>query len=375
MRFNEGIQVEDVETCLVCRGRGELRYQGMRDKLFGAAGVWSISWCPRCDLSWLNPRPIRSDLAKIYKNYYTHSPTRNRGSFLSSFKRKMEHELLMAQFGYSNLQGGTGAGMAKRVLAMLLPMAKEIAGSSVMWLNAESRGRLLDVGCGNGTFLAKMRTLGWNVEGVEPDENSARIATEVLGLRVSVSTVEQAEFLPNCFDCVTAHQTIEHMYEPVEFLKKSFHILKPGGKLVVTTPSTPSLGHRMFRRCWRGLEPPRHLYLFSPKALRICAQRVGFRVNMLRTSARSSWEIWYASRLIRRDGKIPESYPDVLNARLRLEGLVFQLFQHGLLRLNSNIGEQIVLIASKPPSQEGRFRGLGEQDRLAEYLPEQALRN
>lgn len=118
----------------------------------------------------------------------------------------------------------------------------------------------------------------------------------------------------------------------------------------MTTPNIPSLGHRVFRGSWRGLEP-RHLYLFSPKALGTCVEKVGYQLETLRTTAGSAWEIWYASRLIRRNGRTPNRFPRALDTRLRLEGLVFQLFQHVLLRRNRNIGEQIVLIASKPASR------------------------
>ncbi|MHB8502238.1 MAG: class I SAM-dependent methyltransferase [Candidatus Acidiferrales bacterium] len=260
----------------------------------------------------------------------------------------MEHKLLKTGYGYDNLPGRAGTRVTGKLLGALLPMAREIAGSSVLWLNAQPKGELLDVGCGNGSFLATMRSLGWNVKGVEPDIRSASIAREEFGLSVTAGTLEDARFPPDSFDCITAHQTIEHMHAPVVFLQESFRILKPGGKLVVTTPSLPSLGHRLFGRCWRGLEPPRHLYLFSPRALGKLVERMRFRVEIIRTTARSAWEIWYASRLIHRDGKIPENFREALNMRVRLEGLIFQLFQHLSLRFKSNWGEQIVLMASKP---------------------------
>ncbi len=351
MRTNEGIQVEAANSCLLCQAQGVPRYQEMRDRLFGAAGVWSISYCSDCDFSWLNPRPICSDIAKLYETYHTHNLTNGGRSVLSSLKRKVEQRVLKAEFGYDSLPGGTGTRLAGRLLGTMLPMAREIAGSSVMWLNAQPQGKLLDVGCGNGSFLATMQRLGWEVAGVEPDPKSANIGREQLGLAVTVGTLEEASFLPDSFHCITAHQTIEHMHDPISFLKESFRLLRPGGTLVVTTPNIPSLGHRVFRGSWRGLEPPRHLYLFSPKALGTCVEKVGYQLEILRTTARSAWEIWYASRLIHRNGRIPNHFPRALDTRLRLEGLAFQLFQHVLLRLNRNIGEQIVLMASKPASR------------------------
>lgn len=351
MRFNEGIQVEEVETCLLCRAQGVPRYGELRDRLFGAAGIWSILSCPNCGLSWLSPRPAPSDIGKAYQTYYTHNLADDRRSLLASLKSKVEQTLLKAGFGYDNLPGGTGTRLAGRLLGALLPMATEIAGSSVMWLDAKPQGKLLDVGCGNASFLARMQKLGWDVVGVEPDAKSARVAREQLRMPVAVGTLGVGKFSDDSFDAITAHHVIEHMHDPVEFLRESWRILKPGGGLVVTTPNIESFGHRLFRGSWRGLEVPRHLYLFSLPSLGTCIRQLGYRIEMQRTSARSAWEIWYTSRLLRRDGGIPNYFPRPLNQRLRLEGLVFQLLQHLLLCWNRNIGEQIVLMASKPAPQ------------------------
>jgi len=348
MRFNDGIQVEEVEACSICHAAGVPRHPGMRDKIFGAAGVWNLSYCRACDLGWLNPRPVPSDIGKAYRNYYTHSISQERRSILSALKRSVQSELLNRRFGYQTVPAATASRLVATVASTLVPMATEVVGFSVMWLAACWKGKLLDVGCGTGEFLEKMKQLGWDVAGVEPDEQAAGVAKERFGLDVSATTLAEARFSSNSFDCITAHQTIEHMHDPIEFLGESLRILKPGGKLIVTTPNISSLGHRVFRRCWRGLEPPRHLFLFSPRALRTCVDRVGFQIEVLRTSARSTWEIWYASRLICRDGKIPSTFPENLDSGLRLEGLAIQLLQHMLLRFNETIGEQIVMIASKP---------------------------
>lgn len=351
MTVNDGIQVDDAKVCFLCHTSGAARYHGMRDKIHGVAGIWTINYCKRCEFCWLDPRPAPSEIAKLYKTYHTHTLELTKRSILSSLKHKVESRLLSSEYGYASIQGGTGSRIVGKFISAFVPMAKEMAGSAVMWLDAKPGGQLLDVGCGNGSFIATMQRLGWKVLGVEPDAKSASIAREQYGVPVVTKALEDVRFPPRSFDCVTSHQTIEHMYEPIAFLKESLRILKPGGRLVITTPNVPSLGHRLFRRCWRGLEPPRHFYLFSPQALRKSVEKVGFHIDVLRTTARSAWEIWYASRLIRRDGKIPENFRQRLNIRLRLEGMVYQLVQHFLLRLNSGLGEQIVLIASKSSSE------------------------
>jgi len=338
--------VEDIETCLLCGTKGVPLYEGMRDRLFDAPGVWSHLRCPQDGLVWLSPRPVIEDISKVYANYYTHDIAKDRQSFLASLKRRVEESLVKTEFGYEMPSGQQGFGLMGRVLA-LLPMAKEIAGSSVMWLTERRNGKLLDVGCGNGHFLALMQNLGWEISGVEPDARAARIARERLGGAIITGRLEDADFARDFFDALTVHDVIEHTHDPMGLLREAFRILKVGAKLVLTTPNIDSLGHQLFRKSWHGLDPPRHLYIFSPRTLRICADQIGYRVEILRTTARSAWERWYASRLIHRDGAIPGGFPKFLSRRLRLEGLAFQMFQHMLLRLKRDVGEGILLIASK----------------------------
>lgn len=347
MSLNEGIQVECIETCLLCGAKGVPLYREMRDQLFGAAGIWSHLRCPVDGHVWLNPRPTIEDIAKVYTTYYTHDLASDRQSFLASLKSRAECVLLNTEFGYDSIPSGQDSRLIGRIIS-LLPMAKEIAGSKVMWLNAHPNGKLLDVGCGNGSFLAVMKKLGWNVSGVEPDVNAAIIAMDRLAAPISIGTLEKANFLDNSFDAITAHHVIEHMHDPIGFLRESLRILKPGGKLVVTTPNVGSLGHRVFRMSWRDLDVPRHLHIFSPQTIKICAEKVGFTVETLRTTARSTWEIWCTSYLLHRDGSIPGGFPQHLSLPFRLKGLMFQLIQHMMILFKVNIGEGIVLIASKP---------------------------
>ena len=287
MAINEGIKEEFVNECILCGAVGIKLYQNLRDKLFGSAGIWSLSCCPADGHIWLNPRPTIEDIAKVYLNYYTHDLENGKYSMLTSMKTKAESILLNSEYHYNIIHRDNSSGITG-IFFRFLPMAKEIAGSKVMWLDAHPNGNLLDVGCGNGSFLIGMKKLGWNVTGVEPDANAAKIAMDRLGMPITVGTLEQANFPNNYFDAITAHHVIEHMHDPVGFLKESLRIIKPGGKLVVTTPNMAGWGHRVFRMFWRGLEIPRHLHIFSPHTIRICAEKAGAVIETLRTSARST---------------------------------------------------------------------------------------
>ena len=70
---NEGIATEEVADCLICGARGTTLHPALRDRVFGAPGVWRMAECRRCELAWLDPRPTPADIGKAYATYYTHA--------------------------------------------------------------------------------------------------------------------------------------------------------------------------------------------------------------------------------------------------------------------------------------------------------------
>ncbi len=338
---NEGIHVEEMSACYLCGMEGLLLYENLRDRLFTAPGTWSLMRCSQCDLAWLNPQPVASDISKLYAEYYTHQLKDVPKKRLGSMRKAVEGHILQKEFGYSlNVESG----LLVRILSWLGPI-KEVIGGSVMYLNANNGGRLLDVGCGNGRFLAQMRELGWEVTGVEPDPIAVQVARERFGLEVFQGTLEEAGFPDNSFDAITMNHVIEHVPDPIGLLTECRRLLKPGGKLVVVTPNIRSLGARLFGEAWRGWEPPRHLFLFSPKSLRVCAQRAGLQVQALWTTSKGARYFWAATRLIRRDGRLPGGQFQQ-QGLLRLEGLAFWAVECALCWVGQ-FGEEVVLVGVK----------------------------
>lgn len=339
---NEGIRVKEAKTCLLCGNEGVPLYQDLRDRLFGAPGMWSLMQCPKCELVWLNPQPVTSDIDKFYVDYYTHQPEDSSKKSLASLRKAVKARILQNQFGYPvNAQGG----LLSQILSWIGPL-KEIVGGSIKYLKASDRGCLLDVGCGNGRFLAQMRELGWEVMGVEPDSEAVCIAKERFGLDVFQGTLEEAKFPDNSFDAITMNHVIEHVPDPIGLLVECRRVLKPSSKLVMVTPNIQSLGRRLFGEYWRGWEVPRHLFLFSPKSLRACAKRAGLKVQSLWTPAKRARSIWIASRMVRKRGKLRGGSPQRPSLWLKWESLAFWAVEY-LLCQARNLGEEIVLEAVK----------------------------
>lgn len=254
----------------------------------------------------------------------------------------MKASILQSSYGYKTDGSNKVIGS---VLSCIGPL-RAIVGNSVRWIEAREKGRLLDVGCGNGSYLNQMRQLGWEVKGVEPDGEAVTVARQKFGLEVFHGSLEEARFADKQFDAITMNHVIEHVPDPIGTLHECHRVLKPGGRLVVATPNISSLGHHVFEESWRGLEVPRHQMLFSPYALRACAERAGLDVQILRTTAQSAPWMWAASSLIRRDGALPGGTPTETGLWMRMQGLAFLMQEHGLHGAGE-AGEEIVMVAGR----------------------------
>lgn len=350
IRDNEGVRVQEALTCYLCEEEGLLLYSGLRDRLFAAPGEWNLRRCPGCGLIWLDPMPIPQDIGKLYVEYLTHTiddAVVNDAAIIDqlSLRKGLKRGILSAGFGYKEMPKDWKEEIGGQILSRFSPLRERI-GSNVMWLDGSKRGRLLDVGCGSGRFLAKMRNFGWEVTGVEPDPKAVEVARKVLDIEVCQGTLEDTEFTQDSFDALTMSHVIEHVADPLVLLKECKRVLKPGGRLVLVTPNVESLGAWAFNQAWLHWDPPRHLFLFSPRTLTRCVESAGLRILTLRTSALEAPSMWTQSRHLRRDGLIPGGRPIEPGLAMRLVALAFGGLEH-LAGVFRPLGEEVMIIASK----------------------------
>lgn len=145
-----------------------------------------------------------------------------------------------------------------------------------------------------------MSDRGWAVVGVEPDARAADQARAKAGIRV-YATLAELQSTTERFDAITLSHVLEHVSDPIATLRDCWGMLNVSGRLVVLTPNVKSLGHVWFKGDWRGLEPPRHLFLFSPTTLSVVATRAGIAGFGVRASAKGATYMWRESLRIRRN--------------------------------------------------------------------------
>ena len=275
--------LEEVDKCPICHARanGGVLYPSVPDLLEHIPGSWSIARCGACRSLFLKVRPRRTSIDKAYRSYYTHQLSAESSSQGTNWIWRAINDYLHARYGYSRTpRMPLGASLVR-----IVPMIRQQLDYFLRML-PKRRGRLLDIGCGNGVFLARALKCGWEVHGIEPDPQAARMAEKIS------KNVHQIAFesfaTPLRFDAITASHVIEHVYEPLSFAKHALSLLNPGGTFWISTPNAGSIGHWWFKAAWRGLEPPRHLSIFSAGALVRTLQRAGFESVTLHRRGRGS---------------------------------------------------------------------------------------
>ncbi len=354
MLNNEGIAVRQVPSCPLCGRPGIPLYEELRDRYFDAPGLWSFRQCGGCSHIWLDPAPLPSELKKLYLSYWDrynavfHPEDVKLGHRAADALYELANRAVLYALGYE----GTVQAMRDRLLGKglaLIPILSEIFEGAVMSLRGPSRGHLLDIGCGTGSFLVFMRSLGWDVAGLESDPKAVQVAREGHGLKVTEADIEDADLPEATYDAITMGHVIEHVLNPVQVLRVVFRWLKPGGTLVIRTPNARSWGHRLFHESWMSLDPPRHLHLFSPRTLQTCVERAGFLIKDIHTSARSAQGVFHVSRTIALGG--PREPGGAYPGR-SLRSRAFILAEMVMCLVNQDAGEEIVLLARRPIPEE-----------------------
>jgi 2-polyprenyl-3-methyl-5-hydroxy-6-metoxy-1,4-benzoquinol methylase len=131
-----------------------------------------------------------------------------------------------------------------------------------------STGKLLDMGSGTGTFAGYMKKAGWQVTGLEPDEGARKVAYKEFGVILS-DTSSFFELAPAQFDVITLWHVLEHVHELQRYVQQLKKLLKPKGKLIIAVPNYTAEDANHFGAHWAAYDVPRHLYHFSPSAMRL----------------------------------------------------------------------------------------------------------
>ena len=339
--------IETLAACPVCGHTGrDLIEGGLTDRIFGIApGTWTLWRCRDCGVGYLDPRPTRATIGRAYAGYYTQERGTAAGAALARPSRRSAR-----RNDYLNRRWGFSLSPARAQPLHPLSLGEQrSADRLVRSLPAARTGeRLLDLGCGNGVWLDLMRSGGWDVYGVEPDPDSAARVAE-LGIPIE-RDLFTAPFPERHFDAITLNHVIEHLHEPRAALARCLDLLKPGGRLWIATPNLDALGLVRFGPAWRGLEPPRHLVLFTARALERVLTESGFVSIRCLPPANSARGPFLESARIARRGTPDEDGRLSQIDRTRIKWQAWRADRR--VRREPGRAEELVVIASRAEQDE-----------------------
>ncbi len=217
--------------------------------------------CRRCDLCYTNPRPSAAQIRRFYYDDYTPHQAPQIPAKNPRFRDKWRPRF----FGKAKPNWERGE------------------------IDPVGQRRLLDFGCGTGTFLKLMHSRGWQVVGLDISAKAVQYVLDELRLPALLGTLPNPVLPPESFDLVTLWHALEHAHRPLDVLREIHGLLAPGGKLLVAVPNIDSAPFRWFGPAWYGLDLPRHLTHFTPATLRKMLDLAGFRFESMQMTRHSYW--------------------------------------------------------------------------------------
>jgi len=249
-----------MNTCPWCGKPTEKLYLHLKDE-FLTKEEFDILECEDCGLLFTVPRPEPSVIGKYYQSdeYYSHQ-TNQKGVVPRIYE-------FVKRFNIKN---------KVNIALQNLP-----------------KGKLLDIGCGVGDFLAQVKQKGWEIQGIEPSEDAKNIAEARLGFR-PLAPEQSHELEDASFDVITLWHVLEHVDDLKTQTSEITRLLKPGGRLVIALPNFQSFDCQHYKDAWAAWDVPRHLNHFAPKTLQNIFESLGFSY---RGSKKLVWDAFYISFL------------------------------------------------------------------------------
>lgn len=235
----------NVSNCPICDSAQGRPFLSCKDTTV-SGDVFEIKECSSCGFKYTSPRPEEKDLGKYYESedYISHSNT----------KVGLVNKLYQA--------------VRQITLAQKMRLINGL----------NSKGSVLDIGCGTGEFLRVSKAAGRNTTGIEPSEKAREFAKANYGL--TVFPENELKSIPNgSQSIITMWHVLEHVSNLNERVKELKRLLEPGGYLIVAVPNCASLDAKKYKEHWAAYDVPRHLYHFRPKDIKALFSKHGMKVT------------------------------------------------------------------------------------------------
>lgn len=322
---------EEKQVCPICGAAGQVHYKRLADRL-NVRNVERYDYYKclsgKCGLLWMYPVPSYDTMKFIDDNYGSYAEGASVKG-MGAAKRSLPVSIVMA---------------IMNTMIKLLGIHKKRASLYLLGLDKVPPGKLLEIRCGSGDRLVKLRELGWDVVGHEIDGNVLDIL-HAKSIRTVDGEIETNDLDSDQFDVILLNHVVERTRNVKCLLSECHRLLKPGGKIYLSTLNMNSLTRKIFGKYWFGLDVPRNLLVFDSQALRSILTEALYEDIKLQTVAINaelyamhsldiSLNKWTCLMAAARTGK--EMVP-----------ALFQLIAYFINKVTGSYGDECFAIASK----------------------------
>ncbi|MBS1760690.1 MAG: class I SAM-dependent methyltransferase [Bacteroidetes bacterium] len=208
---------------------------------------FDIMQCAQCSLCFTQDAPDAAHIGPYYKaeEYISHTDT-SKGIVNSLYQK-----------------------VRKRTLKSKRKLIQQTTGLL--------KGNLLDVGSGTGAFVNEMKQHGWEVKGLEPDEDARAVAKKTFD--VSLDTMNELWSLEKgTYNAITLWHVLEHVHDLQAYMARLNELLAENGKLIIAVPNYTSKDAQIYGPYWAAWDVPRHLYHFSPASMSLLAEKHNLKI-------------------------------------------------------------------------------------------------
>lgn len=252
MKSNQTIE------CLLCGGISETKnktYTGYKEP-----DTFEINYCPSCNTTFSLPRVETSEIYEyIYKN----------GNKVPGYDRYWKYAQIVKNIAnpldYLAEAEETYWGI------------KEALSLSVK--NKETTN-ILEIGSGLGYLTYSLIKANYDVTGLDISDTAVKLANENFGnFYICADLFKYAELNPESFDIVILTEVIEHIDNPLDFITSIIKILRPDGKVIITTPNKSLFPPDII---WATDLPPVHYWWFSEESMQYIARKLNLKISFIK---------------------------------------------------------------------------------------------